>query len=100
MPYELIEYPNLPGQRYKRWKVCKKGDKNKCFSKEPLTKTRAKKQMRAIYSSESNPRGKLKELLLENYNFDSEEINKELKNKDMKEIKNIITEIKIEIYIC
>lgn len=44
MPYKIRK----KGSGYK---VCKKDD-NKCFSKKPLSKERAKNQMKAIYASE------------------------------------------------
>jgi hypothetical protein len=46
MPYKLKKF----GSGYK---VCKKYGKQKCFSKKPLSKERAKAQMRAIIANES-----------------------------------------------
>lgn len=51
MPYVLKEIKGATG--YKRWKVCKEDNKKECFSKEPLTKTRAKAQMKALYANEN-----------------------------------------------
>jgi hypothetical protein len=45
MPYTLRK------QKNKGYKVCKKGTR-KCFSKRPLTKRMAKRQMRALYLHE------------------------------------------------
>lgn len=45
MPYKLKKSE-------KGYKVCKK-DGDKCFSKKPLSKGKAKKQMKAIYANES-----------------------------------------------
>jgi len=82
MPYELKEIKGAIG--YKRWKVCKKGEMNRCFSKEPLTKTRAQAQMKALYASENNRtnRGKLMIILVKKYNFNKEEVNEEVKKLD------------------
>jgi|688.fasta_scaffold105212_6 hypothetical protein len=46
MPYKLKKF----GSGYK---VCKKYGKQKCFSKKPLPKEKAKAQMRAIIANES-----------------------------------------------
>lgn len=46
MPYIIKEVDN-------GYKVCKKTNPEKCFSKKPLTKTKAKKQLQAIGISES-----------------------------------------------
>lgn len=45
MPYKISKTGN-------GYKVCKKSG-GKCFSKKPLSKGRAKAQMRAIYANES-----------------------------------------------
>jgi hypothetical protein len=45
MPYTLRK------QKNRGYKVCKKGTR-KCFSKRPLTKRMAKRQMRALYLHE------------------------------------------------
>lgn len=47
MPYLIKKINN-------GFKVCKQNDQNKCFSKKPMTKEMAKKQMRAIIMSEFN----------------------------------------------
>lgn len=47
MPYEIKKINN-------GFKVCKKDDLNKCFSKKLLTKKNALAQMRAIIMSERN----------------------------------------------
>ena len=46
MPYTLRKQPR------RGYKVCKKGTR-KCFSKRPLTKRMAIRQMRALYLNES-----------------------------------------------
>lgn len=59
MPYTINKYKT-------GFRVCKKDDVNKCFSKKPLTKTKATKQMKAIIINEASgaplvkrePRGK------------------------------------------
>lgn len=45
MPYEVVKKSD-------GYKVCKKDDKTKCFSKKPLSKTTAEKQKIAIIISE------------------------------------------------
>jgi hypothetical protein len=45
MPYVLRK------QKTRGYKVCKRGTR-KCFSKRPLTKYMAKRQMRALYVNE------------------------------------------------
>lgn len=50
MPYIIKEFDN-------GFKVCKKSEPKKCFSKEPISLTRAKKQMKAIGISESKQGG-------------------------------------------
>jgi len=45
MPYVLRK------QKTRGYKVCKRGTR-KCFSKRPLTKYMAKRQMRALYLNE------------------------------------------------
>lgn len=47
MPYEIKKVNN-------GFKVCKQNNLNKCFSKKPMTKEMAKRQMRAIIMSEIN----------------------------------------------
>jgi hypothetical protein len=42
MPYKLIQIKQ-------GFKICKKDDEKKCFSKAPLTKSKAIKQMKALY---------------------------------------------------
>lgn len=78
MPYELKEIKGATG--YKRWKVCKKDDMNKCFSNEPLTKTRAKSQMKALYASErrNSPRGRIIVVLVKGHGMDEEKVKKEV----------------------
>lgn len=51
MPYTLRK------QKNRGYKVCKRGTL-KCFSKRPLTKHMAKRQMRAIYLHERITRSK------------------------------------------
>ena len=51
MPYTIKKVPG-------GFKVCKANDKTKCFSKKPLTKETAKKQMKAIIMSELNKYGR------------------------------------------
>jgi len=46
MPYSIIKINN-------GFKVCKKDNNNKCFSKKPLTKDMATKQMKAIIINEN-----------------------------------------------
>ena len=46
MPYSIIKINN-------GFKVCKNDNKNKCFSKKPLTKDMATKQMKAIIINEN-----------------------------------------------
>ena len=93
MPYELVEIKGISG--YKKWKVCKKGDIKKCFSKEPLTKTRAQAQMKALYASENNRtnRGKLIAILVKEYNFDEEEVTKKVNKLDPKVTRKILKEV-------
>lgn len=45
MPYKIIQVSG-------GYKVCKKSDTSKCFSKKPLTKKKARKQEIAIILSE------------------------------------------------
>ena len=45
MPYSVRK-------KSKGYKVCKKGS-DKCFSKKPLSKDKANRQMKAIYANES-----------------------------------------------
>lgn len=42
------------------YKVCKKDEPSKCFSKNPLTKEVARKQLQAICISEYGPKRKKK----------------------------------------
>ena len=51
---KYIKMPYFIKESGKGYKVCKTKDKKKCFSKKPLTKNKAIKQMRAIYMSEFN----------------------------------------------
>jgi len=88
MPYFIKEIIGATG--YKRWKVCKKGNMNKCFSKEPLTKTRAQAQMKALYASENNPRGKLIVILIKKHNFPEEEVKNEVGKLSNKEAKTVL----------
>ena len=91
MPYELKEIKEAKG--YKRWKVCKKDDMERCFSKAPLTKTRAKSQMRAIYANENNPRGKLIVILTKEHKYPKEEVKNEvskLNNQDVRKILKLL----------
>lgn len=53
MPYQVIH-------KDKGFKVCKKDEPNKCFSKKGLSKKRAEKQMKAIIISELKGGGFLK----------------------------------------
>lgn len=47
MPYKIKKVKD-------GFKVCKKDDESVCFSKKPLTKEKAKKQMAALYLNENN----------------------------------------------
>jgi len=51
MPY-IIRKSKAKSKR--GYKVCKKNNTRKCFSKKPLSLKRAKKQMKAIIISEIN----------------------------------------------
>jgi hypothetical protein len=42
MPYKILAMKH-------GYKVCKKDDKEKCFSKQPLSHDKATKQMKALY---------------------------------------------------
>ena len=53
MPYVLRK-----STRRRGYKVCKKGTR-KCFSKRPLTKRMATRQMRALYLNESRSSRKM-----------------------------------------
>lgn len=46
MPYHIKKYSN------KGYKVCKKNS-TKCFSKKPMPKKRAERQLKALYASEN-----------------------------------------------
>jgi hypothetical protein len=101
MPYELKEIKDATG--YKKWKVCKQDDMDKCFSKQPLTKTRAKAQMRALYASENNKnknrspkrtsKGKLIIILIKKHNLDEEEVKREVEKLDEEEAQLVINKI-------
>ena len=78
MPYILVRYKD-------GWRVCKRDDPEVCFSKKPLPKKRAKKQMMAIGISEakggtSNVVGSAKPKDMELYN----RIKKEIYDKNPK----------------
>lgn len=57
MPYSIKK----KGSGYK---VCKK-DSSKCFSKKPMTKEKANRQMKAIYANESAYNRLVNNILLE-----------------------------------
>lgn len=70
------------------YKVCKKDEPTKCFSKKPLTKEKAKRQMRAIYANENSEldgSGTHKENILKQYNLDD-------KGYSLKELSEITSE--------
>jgi hypothetical protein len=50
MPYIIKKFNN-------GYKLCKKDDKNKCFSNEPITKNKAEKQLKAILINENKEGG-------------------------------------------
>jgi len=68
MPYILKKLKN-------GYKVCKK-DNTKCFSKKPIPKKRAEKQMKAIIINETSGGGKTEPLDKELYNKIKEEVYK------------------------
>lgn len=98
MPYELKEIKGATG--YKKWKVCKQDNMDKCFSKQPLTKTRAKAQMKALYASENNrtlnrtAKGKLIIILVKKHNLDKKEVEKEVNKLDEEEAQLVIDKLK------
>lgn len=69
MPYTINKYKT-------GFRVCKKDDVNKCFSKKPLTKTRAIKQMKAIIINEASGKPKNQKLY--------DEVKKEVYSKNKK----------------
>ena len=68
MPYVLRK------QKTRGYKVCKRGTR-KCFSKRPLTKRMAKRQMRALYLHERIGSGKSQKLKSSGGGFTTDQTN-------------------------
>jgi hypothetical protein len=86
MPYELNKVKT-------GFKVCKKNNPKKCFSKKGLSKTKAEKQMKAIIISE-NKKGGAKPKNLELYNKIKDEIYKKQPKHSLYRSARIVKEYK------